>query len=133
MERRPRHQPSPEDQQKLIASFRQAVEGGDIATLTQMLAEDAVLYSDGGGKVNAARVPVRGRERLAQFLVNINRIYGGNSRAQITEVNGQPAIIVWDDTQLASVFNFTIVDGLISTIQVVVNPDKLRHLEGQLK
>jgi RNA polymerase sigma-70 factor (ECF subfamily) len=133
MERRPRHQPSPEDQQKLIASFRQAVEAGDLDTLTQLLAEDVVLYSDGGGKVNAARVPVRGGELLAQFLVNINRIYGQDTQVQIEEINAEPALIIWQNARVASVFTFSMDEGIISTIRVVVNPDKLRRLTDQLR
>ena len=133
MERRPRFDTSMEDQQKLIATFRQAVEGGDIDKLTQLLAEDAVLYSDGGGKVNAAKLPVRGRELLAQFLVNIHRMYGTNARVQIDEVNGEAALIAWQDEQVASVFTFSMEAGVISTIRVVVNPQKLHHLTQQLR
>ena len=133
LERRPRFDTAPEDQQKLVTGFMQAVEGGDLNTLTDILAEDVILWSDGGGKVNAARKPIQGRDRLAKFLVHINKTFGQGSRAQVAEVNGQAALLGWLDEQLAVVFNFTVSGGQISEIRVVVNPDKLRHLEGQLK
>ena len=132
VERRPRFDSTPEDQEKLIGGFMQAIGSGDVESLTQILAEDAVLWADGGGKVNAARIPVQGAERLAQFLINIHQKFGQAARTQIAEVNGQMALISWLDEQLASVFTFNIAEGQIFEIRVVVNPDKLRHLADQL-
>jgi RNA polymerase sigma-70 factor (ECF subfamily) len=133
VKRRPRFESTPEDQQKLIAGFLQAIGEGDLESLTQILAEDAVLWADGGGKVNAARIPVQGRERLAGFLIKIHRKFGQFARTQITEVNGQMALVAWFEGQIASVFTFSMAEGQISEIRVVVNPEKLRHLTGQLK
>jgi hypothetical protein len=76
---------------------------------------------------------VRGGELLAQFLVNINRIYGQDTQVQIEEINAEPALIIWQNARVASVFTFSMDEGIISTIRVVVNPDKLRRLTDQLR
>ena len=133
VERRPRFDSNPEDQQKLIGSFLEAVTNGDLDTLTELLAEDAVQWSDGGGKVTAARKPIRGAAQLAAFLIKVNQMYGHCARHQIAEVNGQMAALSWLNDQLVSVFTFTIDEGKIAELRVVLNPDKLRHLTDQLR
>ena len=37
----------------------------------QLLAADAVLYSDGGGKVAAVLAPIRGADHIARFFLGI--------------------------------------------------------------
>ena len=48
---RPRYVVSRETHHRLLQSFAQALERGDFATINSMLAEDAVLMGDGGGRV----------------------------------------------------------------------------------
>jgi hypothetical protein len=44
---------------------------GDVDALTRLLARDAVLWTDGGGKVAAALQPLYGAERIARFVLAI--------------------------------------------------------------
>lgn len=67
---RPRFESSSSQHDRLIHRFFQAVEGGDLEGLTRLLAEDVVVWTDGGGKVVAALHPVRGRELAARFMLN---------------------------------------------------------------
>src|SRR4051794_9890667 len=64
VERRPRFEPISGDQTKLVQRFLHAVGEGDIEGLTSLLAEDIVVYADGGGKVPVARIPQRGHEAV---------------------------------------------------------------------
>ena len=57
---RPRFAADPDRQGRLVQQFREACEGGDMASFLAVLTEDAVLISDGGGSVMAARRPVVG-------------------------------------------------------------------------
>jgi hypothetical protein len=49
---------------RLAAALRTAAEPGDTRTLQRLLVEDAVLYTDGGGKRPAALTPIHRILRL---------------------------------------------------------------------
>jgi hypothetical protein len=46
---------------------------GDTQAFAQILAKDAVLYSDGGGKRAAALNPIRGAHRILRFFAGVAR------------------------------------------------------------
>jgi len=73
-EARPRFPASREEGARLAAAFAAAAQKGDVASLTKLLAEDAVLYSDGGGKRAAALNPIVGADKILRFLADITRI-----------------------------------------------------------
>ncbi len=128
VERRPRFEPTTTDQRRLVESFMGAVLNGDVDSMTHMLAEDAVLYSDGGGKAAAARHPVRGREKVAKVVHGGLKNLPPNLRPEITEVNGQIALLGWHGDQLVGLITFEIADGIITALRSVFNPDKLAAL-----
>ena len=70
---RPRFPASQEDGRRLAAAFALAVQSGDTVTLMKLLAEDAVLYTDGGGKRVAALNPIFGAEKILRFIAGITR------------------------------------------------------------
>lgn len=127
--RRPRFPATPEQQREVVEAFASAVAGGDIAGLVGLLHPDAVLRTDGGGVVNAARKPIEGAERIAKVSTALARKGADPSTLRFVEVNGMPGILVrdWDGT--ASVMSFAVDDGRITEIDVVRNPDKLRGVE----
>src|SRR2546423_326728 len=47
---RPRFAPSSAHREKLLAAFEAVLTSGDVTRFAQLLADDAVLYADGGGK-----------------------------------------------------------------------------------
>src|SRR5215469_9421048 len=57
----------------LMSTFMAAIQSGDLNALTQMLASDARVITDGGGKVRAALKEVEGAEHAARFLVDATR------------------------------------------------------------
>src|SRR5215510_13484011 len=63
-EERPRFRPSEDDVTRLTDAFHRAVLSGDAAQFADLLAQDAVLYSDGGGKRIAALNPIVGRDKI---------------------------------------------------------------------
>lgn len=129
-ERRPRFEPSRERREELARRFFVATETGDLSGLEQLLAEDVVFYGDGGGKAAAIREPVSGGLKVARFMLGIARqlkSYGG--RFEFAEINGQPgARLVDADGRLGAVLSLTIVDGRVTAVHNVLNPDKLGHL-----
>lgn len=130
-ERRPRFQASPEQRDELARRFFDAARAGDLASLEERLAEDVVLYGDGGGRVPAIQRPVHGRRRVAQMLLawSITGLRGGGAQLRDVEVNGAPGTLLVDrDGRLLGVMTLAFDGELIGTVTSVVNPDKLRHI-----
>lgn len=131
-ERKPRFEGYPTDQHKLITTFMEAVRKGDLSEIEQMLAKEAILYSDGGGKVAAARKPITGAANITKFLIGIQKGVTQTIRINFTVVNGEPGIMVYLDDQLNNVWSFHIEDDNIQSIYIVLNPEKLDHLKREL-
>jgi RNA polymerase sigma-70 factor (TIGR02957 family) len=129
-ERRPRFEASREQREELATRFFAAVEEGDLEQLEELLADDVVLRSDGGGKAPAVAHAIHGRAKVARQLTAGLRAL---ARFRITmrreEVNGQPGALFLDrEGRLIAVTSLDIAAGQIQGVSSVVNPDKLRHL-----
>jgi RNA polymerase sigma-70 factor (ECF subfamily) len=117
---------------ELLDRFLEASESGDVEALKEVLAADAVVYSDGGGRVSAARRPFSGAERIARFMVRVTRRRpaAAGFRRRRTRVNGQPGqLLITPDGTVSDVLSVEVADGLIRAIRIVRNPEKLRHLQ----
>ncbi len=121
----------------MLGRFADALKTGDARELTALLTEDVGFWSDGGGKVAAARRPLVGRAEVLNFLVGLHRtaIASGSYASgsfSLQEVNGEPALLIRVGDRLDSVFVLSVDDDRISAMRVVRNPDKLRYIEKQL-
>lgn len=125
---RVRYQPSASESTDLLEAFLSAVVEGDIERLEKMLAADVVHVSDGGADRHAARKPVVGKDRVARFFVNLAKRMPDGASVEMVTINAEPGIVVNIDGEPNAVFAVTIVDGLITNIWGVVNPDKITHL-----
>jgi RNA polymerase sigma-70 factor, ECF subfamily len=127
---RPRFEASRRQREELAARFFAAVERGDTEGLVGLLAADAVLHGDGGGKAPALAAPVHGAERIARFLIGLTRRgRAAGIGARPAEINGHPGLLTTDpDGRLLGVLAVDIADGRVQTVRSIVNPDKLRHL-----
>lgn len=128
VERRPRFEPSPEESRRLIEGFLQAADTGAVDILEQLLAEDIVVYGDGGGKAPAARKPIIGREAAARVLKGGLRFVPADAKFKMVEINGAPALMWGNDTQVYGVMQISVSGGLVREIHAIFNPDKLQHL-----
>ena len=126
---RPRFTPSSEHHEQLLQQFMEAVEEGDLDGLTELLASDVTLWTDGGGKVRgAATRSLHGQEPVARFVIASQRFIEAAFTAEITQVNGEPAIVLRVNGHPFSVVSITIAQQHIVDIRVIGNPEKLRHL-----
>ena len=138
VERQPRFRATVDEKRPLVERFVRAFSAGDEDELTRVLAADVGFWSDGGGKVLAARRPVFGRDQVVNMLVGFRRtapstgIVLESVRLDVVDVNGEPAMLIRVEGRLDSVYTMTIDDGAIAAIRVVRNPDKLTYLQGQL-
>ena len=92
---------SPETHRRLLAAFTQAATTGDLDALVAMLADDAVMVTDGGpggrrvGGIRNLRAPLQGARKIAAFVAATAR--SSDLEAEIHELNGQPAIVFYDE------------------------------------
>lgn len=114
----------------IVEQFVQALVSGNIAQLLTIVKSDAILYSDGGGKVKAAINPILGAERIVMFLSGVLAKLPEGYRSALTTVNEQIGIVAYVNDQPHNVMTFQVEDGQIKAFYLVVNPDKLRHLEA---
>ena len=118
---------------QLMSAFAAAARSGDVNALTQLLASDARVVTDGGGKVRAALEVVEGADRAAQFLVDVSRKRAGqwwrdDFTVRFATINGLPGVIVDSPEGPVQTSAFEIEGDVIRALYVVRNPDKLRHL-----
>lgn len=129
---RPRFSVSPEKSLELAAAFMRAAAAQDMEGLSSLLARDAVLISDGGGKRPAALRPMVGRDDVMLLLRGLAS-RGGLARAMTMRpamINGAPGVIMDLADGLQTIAFESDADGLLSAIYIIRNPDKLGHVRG---
>jgi RNA polymerase sigma-70 factor (ECF subfamily) len=126
---RPRFEVAPEKGREILHAFMLAYRTGDVGGLANLLAEHAVLHTDGGGKRPAALNPIHGREnilRLYMGLARKRRVPPADLRPTI--INGLIGCVVTPADDDPYTIALEVEFGRIKAIYVVRNPDKLKHL-----
>src|SRR5262249_47800816 len=118
---------------QLLSAFMAATQAGDVNALTQLLASDVRVVTDGGGKVRAALNVIEGADHVAQFVVNAARPHKGqwwrdDFTTRFAIINGLPGIVVDAPEGSVQTAAFEIEGDVIRALYVVRNPEKLRHL-----
>jgi RNA polymerase sigma-70 factor (ECF subfamily) len=121
-----------EEQQSLVTHFLAAIQQGDFDELLRDLAEDVILYGDGGGKAKIVSQPLHGAEVVARFFSIIACKAPAETRVALSEANSMPALLVWERDALTTVFLFANSNGRLVEIYAQRNPDKLIYLQRQL-
>jgi len=130
-EGRPRFDTSPEHHQKLLQEFLSAASRGDLAVA--LLSNDVALYTDGGGKADAASNPIHGPNNVARFLFGaVRKSVPTTVVTRVVQINGQPSVIYSPpDGRAGCLLTSDIADECIRNIYVVTNPEKLRRLPAK--
>jgi RNA polymerase sigma-70 factor (ECF subfamily) len=117
-------------QQALINAFSTASQTGDIGAFVQMLKDDIVVYSDGGGKVSAALNPVAGIIHVTAFIGGLLRKSWPTRTWQFAEVNGGVGILFFNEETgaLDSVLSIDLDGDQVSNLYIIRNPDKLPNI-----
>lgn len=129
---KPRFKPAEEQHHRLVKLFIEAVKDGQTTELENMLAEDAIFYSDSGGKVPAAGKPVKGSKKITRFMLGIQKKAPEEIHFEFRHVNGYPGIVAYIGGKLHSVWSFSIEQEKIRNIFVVLNPEKLEHIKSTI-
>lgn len=127
---RPRYPVQADEGQRLVDAFLAAAQGGDMAGLSALLADDIQVHGDGGGVQNAAINIVRGAAKAARLFLGLNRKFGGFQNHVLHRglINGLPGLVTLEAGNVLQSTAFEIADGRIVAIYMVRNPNKLRHL-----
>lgn len=123
--RQPRFDVDAQRQKAVTDRFIAATLGGDLQALMDVLAPGAVLLSDGGGKVSAARRPVIGADHIARFLLGIAKKPIPDMRVETASLNGMPAILIYSGDVVDLAVLVESDNDHVTGLYLVRNPDKL--------
>jgi RNA polymerase sigma-70 factor (ECF subfamily) len=118
--------------ESLVQEFIEALASEDEQRVLGLLAEDAILFSDGGGRVRAALNPIYGSDKIARFFSGVLRKSGPGYWVRIAQVNGEPALLAFADGHSA-VLTFSFDGSRITALHFIGNPDKLRPFEALIQ
>ena len=125
---RPRFPVSEEARTKLAGAFEAAIASGDVDSIAELLADDAVLYTDGGGKRLAALNPIYGKDKIMRFFSGVTKKRLPDLlEVQRVLLNGMPGFVL-HTTEGVETLALDIDGDRVVAIYGVRNPDKLRHL-----
>lgn len=127
-ERRPRYDVDPARRRDLTERFLAAAGGGDLEGLMSLLAPDVRLVGDSGGKTKAPLRVLESADHVGRFIVGVAEKGVPDFSWRFLELNGGPAVLALSGGKPDSVFQLDVVDGLIQSIYIIRNPDKLRSL-----
>jgi RNA polymerase sigma-70 factor, ECF subfamily len=118
---------SEEERERLANAFLVASVSGDLGEIRALLTADAIMYTDGGGVVTAARKPIYGADKIARFLVGVQR------KSQFPEdpvytpvlVNGDPGVRMDSAAEgFLSIVAIEVGDGAVQGLRFFNNPKR---------
>jgi RNA polymerase sigma-70 factor (TIGR02957 family) len=134
-ERRTRFDADSDEQRQVTERFLEATSTGDVGAV---LSPGVELVADGGGKAPAPLRPVRGAQKVARFLLavtterktahfleSVGSQPSGEVRVHLAPVNGAPGVVITADNEPISALVLDVSEGLVQTIRLVANPEKL--------
>jgi RNA polymerase sigma-70 factor (ECF subfamily) len=127
---RPRFTVSEADASRLAAAFVAASANADVGALSALLAEDAILVSDGGGKRKAALRVLVGSEDIIAFFQKLAWRNGVPvvDALRSVRINGYPGFVLSLEDGPETMAFQPGEDGKIAAVYVVRNPEKLGHV-----
>jgi RNA polymerase sigma-70 factor (ECF subfamily) len=114
----------------LAKKFIKASATGNFEEFLDLLTEDVVLVTDGGGKVLSALNPIVTKQRVSSFLKGVSAKGGFIGELLPVMVNGQEGILQMKEGKPIKVICFELdpKQKNIRKIFIVTNPDKLNHI-----
>ena len=121
----PRYEVPRETGAAIARAFFDACRSGDASELNAMLAEQAMLYADGGGRVSSYPNVIEGAENLVRLFLGLHRKFGGQMQfLGATMIDGLPGFVSRVDGNL-QITAIEIHYGRITALYITRNPDKL--------
>jgi RNA polymerase sigma-70 factor, ECF subfamily len=123
---RVRYQASIEESKRLLDAFIDACSRQDATTLKELLHRDVIIYSDGGGKVPAALIPLHGPVPFINFLKNV--VKGAINMLEVRHVmvNGSPGVLFIDKSgRIDTICTLETDEEKITGLFFQRNPEKI--------
>ncbi|PEP30299.1 sigma-70 family RNA polymerase sigma factor [Bacillus wiedmannii] len=111
-----------------VEKFVSSLQCGDAQGMLEVLKTDAILKADGGGKATTAMHPIYSADRIIRLFFGIGKKFPEEYNVDYKMVNGAPGVIVKVNNKVTYVLSFTFENEKISNIYMMVNSEKLMHL-----
>lgn len=111
-----------------VEKFVSSLQCGDAEGMLEVLKTDAIFKADGGGKVTTAINPIYSADKIIRLFFGITKRLPEKYSVDFKIVNGAPGVIVTINNKVTYVLSFAFEDEKISNIYMMVNPEKLMHL-----
>ena len=125
----------PEEHRRLLQAFLGAARAGDVSGLVAILADDAVMVSDGGpegrvvaGQRNLPR-PLQGAARIAAFVVAATARGANVLQTEERDLNGRPAVVFWSQGRPFAALLLAVAEGKIQRVFFHADPARLGRLQ----
>jgi RNA polymerase sigma-70 factor, ECF subfamily len=118
---------SDEEREELATAFLAAAISGEVDQIRELLAADAIMYTDGGGVVTAARKPIYGADKITRFLVGVQRKSGYPGDPVFTKVlvNGDPGVRMDSAAEgFLSIVAIEVAEGAVQSLRFFTNPER---------
>jgi RNA polymerase sigma-70 factor, ECF subfamily len=133
---RRRFEAAPDAGERVARRFVEALRAEDREAVLALLADDALLVADGGGRMPAAGEAQRGAARIAQLLVGFERMgrvqlerRGGQVLDyELAWLNGEPAVLTLVGGRILFATVLQLDGERIAALYRVMNPAKLAGL-----
>jgi RNA polymerase sigma-70 factor (ECF subfamily) len=116
------------EQRQVVDAFFAAARGGDFDALVAVLDPNVVLRSDGGPTRPKLSRVIRGAEAVARSAQTAAM---PNAVLRPVLVNGAAGVVVLVNGRVFSVMAFTVSNGKVVEIDVIVDPERLNRLRLQ--
>jgi RNA polymerase sigma-70 factor (ECF subfamily) len=133
-----RREVAKEEADRLVVAFMHAVRSRDVSALAELLAEDAVLMADGGGKVSAVPKPLHGGAVIARTFIGFAQMPTSRAwRLVPATVNGLPGLLIVDDNAGGRLVQTIALapasePGQVGAVYIQRNPDKLAAIAARV-
>ena len=126
---RQRFEATESDRDEMLRGFLQATQTGDMKGLLDLLANDVVLHTDGGGKAIALPAELHGQEKVTRAIIrSMEKLVPKNLELRTLRINGEAGFVSYLDGKPFSAITLQVADDRIQAIYIVSNPEKLSHL-----
>jgi RNA polymerase sigma factor (sigma-70 family) len=118
---------------EVVSAFLSAARDGDFGALLQLLDPEVVLRADPVAVRMATINAGRGAPQLAPEVPGadaVARVFAGRAHAAVPVlIDGVPGLVYATAKRVVSMFRFTVVDGLVTAVEVVADQEVIRATE----
>jgi RNA polymerase sigma factor (sigma-70 family) len=121
------------EQRRLLTAFIAAAQEGNAVALEGLFAPDVASYADGGGILNAARVPVVGRSLVAKYIAKIAAPFWAGVTLKLIDANGRASLLMLRGDEVVALATIAASKRRIEQIMWVMRPSKLVAISRALQ